>query len=285
MIMHRIAGKLSLFFLLLFFLYCQDAMAAREKPLDLPVESQSVPMVYSGQETLHYALSWSGGIKIGDLYLTLSQATDPDEFLITARVTDYGLFKLFYPVDDTFTTLIGGRLKLPLRYAVQQKEGRGKEYHRVTIYDQKNFTARYRKNDNPEEHYQMGGPSYNEYSSFYITRVLALRSEIEEIVPTFVDKKRHMVAVKVFGLETRQTLFGRLDTIKVMPKMEFKGLYDKDGDTVFWLTDDACRIPVEIQSKILIGSLVAKLVEYSNPACPLQQLKPAEDIEDDEELF
>ena len=54
-----------------------------------------------------------------------------------------------------------------------------------------------------------------------------------------------------------------------MPKMKFKGLYDKDGDTVFWLTDDACRVPVKIDSKILIGSLVAELVDYSNPVCPL----------------
>ncbi|MCI5160291.1 MAG: DUF3108 domain-containing protein, partial [Candidatus Electrothrix sp. AUS1_2] len=67
--------------------------------------------------------------------------------------------------------------------------------------------------------------------------------------------------------ERKTTVLGQKDTIKVMPKMNFKGLYDKDGDTVFWLTDDSCRIPVEIRSKILIGSLVAELEEYVNPAC------------------
>ncbi len=49
--------------------------------------------------------------------------------------------------------------------------------------------------------------------------------------------------------------------------MKFKGLYDKDGDTVIWFTNDECRIPVRMNSKILIGSLTAELVSYSNPHC------------------
>jgi hypothetical protein len=140
---------------------------------------------------------------------------------------------------------------------------------RLTLYDQDNFTVVYRKNNNPESVYSMDGTAYNEFSSFYITRALRLIPGHEEIVPTFVDKKRNMVAVKVFGLEPRRTIFGTINTIKVMPKMKFKGLYDKDGDTVFWLTDDSCRVPVKIDSKIVIGSLVAELVDYSNPACQL----------------
>ena len=49
--------------------------------------------------------------------------------------------------------------------------------------------------------------------------------------------------------------------------MTFSGLYDKRGDTVIWYTDDRCRVPVKINSKILIGSLTAKLVSYRNPIC------------------
>jgi hypothetical protein len=71
--------------------------------------------------------------------------------------------------------------------------------------------------------------------------------------------------------------------VVVMPVMKFKGLYDKDGDTVIWLTDDACRVPVKINAKIAIGSLTATLDGYSNSACeryrlqrppPLQPVQP-----------
>lgn len=49
--------------------------------------------------------------------------------------------------------------------------------------------------------------------------------------------------------------------------MTFKGLYDKKGDTVIWYTDDECRVPVLINSKIVIGSLTARLAAYKNSAC------------------
>ena len=72
-----------------------------------------------------------------------------------------------------------------------------------------------------------------------------------------------------------QTLFGEQPTLKVQPRMHFKGLYDKDGDTVLWITDDQCRVPVEIRSRIVVGSLVATLTEYENPACPELRQRPA----------
>jgi hypothetical protein len=143
------------------------------------------------------------------------------------------------------------------------------DVHRLSLYDQQAFSVLYQKNDRAQTVYSMAGPAYNEFSSFFITRALQLVPDRQEVVPTFVDKKRHKVAVKVLGVEPRHTILGEVDTIKVMPMMSFKGLYDKDGDTVFWLTNDLCRVPVEIDSKILIGSLVAELIEYTNPACIL----------------
>lgn len=236
----------------------------QESPL--AVDPRALAVIYSGQEQMHFSVSWSGGVKIGDLALTVRPNPEGEGLDIRARVSDYGLFKFFYPVDDTFTTLVQGPQKFPSRYEVHQQEGRRK-VHRLTLYDQEKFQARYRKHQEPLTLYQLTGPVYNEFSAFFITRALRLSKEKQQLVPSFVDKQRHRVEVKVLGKEQKKTIFGRKNTIKVMPKMNFKGLYDKDGDTIFWLTDDACRIPVEIRSKILIGSLVAELKEYSNPAC------------------
>ena len=73
--------------------------------------------------------------------------------------------------------------------------------------------------------------------------------------------------VVVKGREDVDSPFGRVKTLVVMPLMKFKGLFDKDGDTVIWMTDDRCRVPVRINSKILIGSLTAELETYSNAGC------------------
>jgi hypothetical protein len=87
------------------------------------------------------------------------------------------------------------------------------------------------------------------------------------MVPTFADDKRNEVKVEVKGREDIDSLFGRVSTLIVMPLMKFKGLFDKDGDTIIWMTDDICRVPVKIKSKILIGSLTAELDHYTNEAC------------------
>lgn len=222
--------------------------------------------IFSGKEFLHYTISWTGGIKIGDLYLAVLRKEN-NCYEIHAKVTDYGMFKFFYPVDDTFVTYVRGEQKLPYRYEVLQQEGRGSITRRLTLYDQYNLKVLYKKNEEPDLAFDVAGTVHNEFSSFYSTRSMNLQSGSSFMVPTFADKKRNEVKVQVKERERIASLFGTVKTIQVMPIMKFKGLYDKDGDTVIWFTDDACRVPVRINSKILIGSLAAELVEYRNDAC------------------
>lgn len=234
----------------------------------LKVRRDALQRVFGGNETLHYSISWTGGVKIGDLRLEIT--TDPLKGnTISARVTDYGLFKLFYPVDDLFTTFIDSSQRLPYRYEVLQREGHGKdETRRLTIYDQEGLVVRYQRDDDEPLEVAVSGPVHNEFSSFYITRCLILNPGEVPVVPTFADKRRHEVSVNILEREEVGSLFGKVSTIRVQPKMTFRGLYDKDGDTVIWFTDDVCRVPVKINSKILIGSLTAELVEYHNELCP-----------------
>jgi hypothetical protein len=97
-------------------------------------------------------------------------------------------------------------------------------------------------------------------------RALSFAGDSPVVVPTFADKKRHEVVVAVEGREEQESVLGRKKTIKVQPHLKFKGLYEKVGDPMVWLTDDAWRIPTRIQAKIAIGSLIADLVEYHGPA-------------------
>jgi len=255
--------------------------AAPDKPKATVYELQSsdvmeetLKVIYSGDETMHYTVSWSGGVKIGDIYLSIRKPPKKKSgYVIDARVKDYGPLSLFYPVDDRFRCFVDGEMKLPTRYEVKQIEGMsGRKTSRLSQYDQKKNIIRYRKNQNKVLTYKVDGPVYNEFASFVITRALAFIGKVEIVVPTFADEKRHEVKVGVVDREVRKTVFGKIGTLKVQPKMEFKGLYEKSGNTTLWLTDDRCRVPVEIHSRIVVGSLVAELVEYSNSACPERRI-------------
>ncbi|MBQ6669035.1 MAG: DUF3108 domain-containing protein, partial [Deltaproteobacteria bacterium] len=55
---------------------------------------------------------------------------------------------------------------------------------------------------------------------------------------------------------------------KVRPIAQIKDVYEKGDKATLWLTDNVCRIPVEIETQLTLGVLTARLTSYSNPACP-----------------
>ena len=220
---------------------------------------------YAGGETLRYTVTWLG-IKAGELVMRVSKISDSQEtFTLEVTARSAGLLEVFYPVEDHFRTIVQGPMRLPSRHEMQQKEGR-RVNSKITKYDQERFRVSYRKNDEPADIYQLNGPMHNEFSSFFIMRALSFTGEAPMIVPTFADKKRHEVVVAVQGKEEQESVLGKKKTIKVQPHLTFKGLYEKIGDPLVWLTDDAWRIPIRIQAKIVIGSLTAELVEYKGVA-------------------
>ena len=241
---------------------------------DIPygvIDQSLVPIAYTAGERFRYDVSYTGGFKLGELYIWIEN--DPenvDSLVINARVTtDNGMFSAIYPIEDVYATRVAGKERLPFHYEVWQKEGYSYEAHRITLYDQVDKTVYYYVNDNPVEIFDIDGTTQNEFSSFFASRVMDFVVERPFLVPTFADEKRIEVVVMVRGKKNlKKTILGDVDTVIIEPIMTFSGLYDKRGDTVIWYTDDECRVPVKVNSKLLLGSLTAKLVDYQNPACP-----------------
>ena len=236
------------------------------------IEAQLLPIGYSGHEKLVYDVSWTGGIKIGELHLAVNAIPGiAGGYEIRATVsTENGALNLVYPIEDLHVTRVKGPNRLPYHYEVWQKEGYKYRAHRVIEYDQQKGYIRYMKNDHLEGEYHVNGETNNEFSSFFNSRLMPFTIGGQFVVPTFADKRRVNVVVHVVSPKNfDHTAIGPVKTVAIMPVMTFKGLYDKRGDTVIWYTDDACRVPVRINSKIIIGSLTAELTAYDNPACTL----------------
>lgn len=249
-----------------------EAKSGADTVSDLPIgviDKSLLPVGYSGHEKMVFDVSWTGGIKIGELHLDInSLAGEEEAYEIRARVTTRnGALNLLYPIEDLHVTRVRGGKRLPFHYEVWQKEGYSYQAHRIVEYDQNAGYIRYTKNDKLAGEFRVAGEVNNEFSSFFNSRLMQLQPGSKFIVPTFADKRRVEVAVHVMDMENlNNTIFGTVRTIAVMPIMTFKGLYEKKGDTVIWYTDDQCRVPVRINSKIVLGSLTADLTAYENAA-------------------
>jgi hypothetical protein len=249
-----------------------DAAAAidQKKPPYGIIDPSLLATGYSGKENLVYDVSWTGGIKIGELHLQVNALPDADDaFEIRAAVTTKNAaIDLIYPIKDLHVTKVRGPKRLPYHYEIWQKEGYRYQAHRVIEYNQEKGEIKYTKNNKLEGLFQVDGETNNEFSSFFNSRLMDFPIGGGFIVPTFADKKRVEVFVSAIATKQfEQTLIGPVNTVEIMPVLTFRGLYDKKGDTVIWYTNDECRVPVMINSKILIGSLTAELKAYNNPAC------------------
>lgn len=258
------------------YLCCAPSVTANTPDVARPpigvIDSSIVDIGYSEREILHYNVSWSGGIKIGELRLEKNCLDEENDiYEIRASITTKGgAVHYIYPIKDLHVTKVKGARKLPFHYEVWQDEGYSYNAHRVVEYDQEKHFVSYMKNKKKEGDFQLSGEVNNEFSSFFNSRLMDFTLNKPFIVPTFADKKRVDVAVYPQGRkEFKDTVLGNVSTVEIMPVMQFKGLYDKKGDTIIWYTDDKCRVPVEIKSKIVIGSLTAKLKKYENTNCDL----------------
>ncbi|MGV1098776.1 DUF3108 domain-containing protein [Thiovibrio sp. JS02] len=236
------------------------ATASLARLASLPDEDL-LATAYGGGEQLRYRVSWLG-LTAGELFMEIRRLPgETEQYALEVIAKSAGLLAVFYPIEDRFLTIVEGRQRLPVLHEMDQREGR-RENRKLTLYDQETYVVTYQKNEEEPEVYQLDGPAHNEFSSFFFLRALGFSDAAEIVVPTFADKKRHEVVVSLEGGEEIDTVFGRKKTVKVQPHLKFKGLYEKVGDPLIWLTDDARRIPVRIEARIVIGSLTSRLVEY-----------------------
>jgi hypothetical protein len=240
---------------------------------DIPygsIDPDLAKIAYSGTEKLQYEVAYTGGVKLGDLHLEIRPipGTEDGFELYALITTEDTFFDAVYPIHDVHVTRVNGEERLPYFYEVWQKEGFSYEAHRQTRYDQTAGQIRYQKNADKPVEYDISGPTHNEFSSFFSSRLMQFDIGNSFLIPTFADKRRVDVEVKILGRDyLKKTALGPVETVEVSPILKFKGLYDKRGDTTIWYTNDECRVPVKITSKIAIGSITSTLKSYDNPAC------------------
>jgi hypothetical protein len=75
------------------------------------------------------------------------------------------------------------------------------------------------------------------------------------------DKKNRPVEVRVEGVETIEGRWGNAETARLLVIMPFHGLFMNQGNIRVWLTTDERRTPVRMKAKVVLGSIVADLVD------------------------
>jgi hypothetical protein len=147
----------------------------------------------------------------------------------------------------------------PWRFEQHIREG-GYKMDFTAEFDQYKKTAK-----TPDSVYQTPEYVHDILSAFYYVRTLDLRSlgvGDEITLFNFYKDKSHELIVRLLGRQELTVEAGTFRTIVVEPLVKEGGLFKSEGRIVVWLTDDDIKMPVRVNTKVVIGSIDTELREY-----------------------
>ncbi|MBI9038850.1 MAG: DUF3108 domain-containing protein [Bacteroidales bacterium] len=217
-----------------------------------------------------YYDSWlTAGITAGIGTLSVKQGNrkfnDRNTYHIEVVGKSVGVFNLFFKVRDNFESFMDETALIPWYFVRRTKEGSFKKDDDVTF--------------NQIEHYAQSNngkidipPNVQDIvSSFYYLRNFDFDQikNNELSVNFYLDDTVYNSKISFLGKEIVETEIGTFNCLKFSPMMATGEVFDDPYPLSVWITDDKNRIPVLLESKIIVGSVKIELIKYSGLANPL----------------
>ncbi|MHB8766718.1 MAG: DUF3108 domain-containing protein, partial [Deferrisomatales bacterium] len=105
-------------------------------------------------------------------------------------------------------------------------------------------------------------------SCLYAYRLLDLPADQEARLDITDGKKLVSGTVTIRGRERVETPVGTFDTVLIEPRIEgIGGIFRKSPGAriLIWVTDDAWRRPVKLESEVVVGAFTAELSRLVHP--------------------
>jgi hypothetical protein len=148
---------------------------------------------------------------------------------------------------------------LPVHLTFRRREGKKKQDIEYSFHQKEGVVTEV--TDGSTETLEMPPDTQDAISCLYY-----VRSEVSPTPGSILtmnvhhDKQNHKLDVLVERIETIQGAWGKAETIRALVVMPFQGIFLNQGNIRVWFTNDARRIPLRMEAKVVIGSIVADLI-------------------------
>lgn len=88
----------------------------------------------------------------------------------------------------------------------------------------------------------------------------------------FIDNEIYNMYIRYLGKETVKTQYGKFKAIKFKPLLVKGTLFEGGEKMTVWVSDDRNKIPLRIESPIVVGSVKADMMSYRGLRYPLTSL-------------
>jgi len=178
----------------------------------------------------------------------------------------YSFYDSFFKVRDRYESYIDTATLQPYRFIRNVYEGGYKKYENVT-FDQSSNTA-----VTNQGVFKVPNCVQDVLSSMYFARNIDFNKyKVEDKIPfaMFLDNETYNLYIRYLGKETIKTKYGNFRAIKFKP-MLIKGTIFEGGEKMtVWVSDDANKIPLRVESPISVGSVKVDMMGFKNLRYPL----------------
>jgi len=233
-------------------------LAECEAPVVLPPE-----LPFTVGERLVYRLSWAG-FTVGRAEMLVSGPVLVDEtpcLKFTLSVRTSGIAEKLYKVRTTIDGWVDVEMQQTRYYRKAQLEGKTHRdiEVRMSEADGLAFYFNFGRMDPPCD---LEGGAFDPLSAIFRFRTFELKEGREYAIPVTDGKKRIEGSVRVAAKERCETPAGTFWAYRVEPSLEgVGGVFQKSDDARLdiWLSADAMKIPVLMESEVVVGSFQAQL--------------------------
>lgn len=173
----------------------------------------------------------------------------------------YSSYDWFFRVRDVYESHIDTSTGLPLKFVRRVQEGSNR------IFNQVLFNHNMHRAVSQDGVYTIPDCTQDVLSAIYHARTIDFNKfKPGDKIPLtlFLENQVYPVYIRYLGREKITTRTGTFQTIKFKPLL-IEGTLFKGGEKMeVWVSDDENRIPVMINTPILVGSIRVLLKSYKN---------------------
>jgi Protein of unknown function (DUF3108) len=178
-------------------------------------------------------------------------------------------FDGFFKVRDRYESYIDTGSMQPYKFVRNVQEGDYKKFETVTFNHSSNTAT------SQSGIHKVPNCVQDVLSAIYYARNIDFNKyQPNSQIPftMFIDDKSYNLYVRYLGKEKIKTRYGRFNAIKFKPLL-IEGTIFKGGEKMtVWVSDDANKIPLRIESPISVGSVKVDMMDYKNTRYPLTAL-------------
>lgn len=222
---------------------------------------------------VYYHSMLTGKVTAGEAKLQVkNKLTNIDNrptYHIIATGESKGAFNFFFKVNDRFESFIDTDALIPWKFTRRTREGGFKKDDEVKFRQEHGLAVSQRAIKKVPPNTQ------DIVSVFYYARTLDITGmQPEDSFPLafFLDDSLYVSKIVFLGREVVKTELGSVSCLKFKPMVIKGDVFSEPYPMVLWITDDKNRLPVLVQSAVIVGSVKMELIAYEGLRNPMRSL-------------